>query len=578
MAAQRKKAARKKAAKKARAKKAPTRKGNAKKATSARKQPGRRKKAPAKKAAAKPAAGANGTPAARPTTIFIDGTEYPFRPGQTVIQVAHENGIEVPHYCYHPGLSIAGNCRICMVEQEGNPKPMVSCKLDCAPPPWVNEPLRIRTQSEKAKQARAGTMQMLLVNHPLDCPICDQAGECHLQDYSYQFGSGEAVTTTPKTHLPKNQPFGSEIVYDAERCIKCTLCVRFCEEITETSELAMGNRSDHEMVIMTSRGEFATDYSMNIVDICPVGALTSRDFRFRSRLWFMDFVPSVCTGCARGCNVTVGARGGRVMRLEPRENPDVNQWWMCDPGRLGYKFANSETRLGVPVVRNADGTWEQATWETAIRAAATVLRHDQQERGADCHVLVDGDCTLEEFHVAQSLAAALGGEARFAAASGDDADDFLIVNEKGANTTGAEVLGLHRQQEPGPASVLVVERDENVPAALRDASGALVAFVADAAHVPDSVRVAFPHGSFAERDGFLMNIDGRIQSLKSSPEAGPAAVLPFHEVAQEVLRELDHGHEPLNRTELIAALQALPALAKATWPAPLRPAPAEASV
>ena len=568
--AAKKKAAKKKAAKKkAVKKKAAARKKTSAK-TAARKQPGRKA---SKKEAAAPRADSNGAPAPRPSTIFIDGNEYPFKPGQTVIQVAHENGIEVPHYCYHPGLSIAGNCRICMVEQEGNPKPMVSCKLECAPPPWVNEPLRIQTKSEKAKQAQAGTMQMLLVNHPLDCPICDQAGECHLQDYSYQFGAGEAVTTTPKTQLPKNVPFGANIVYDAERCIKCTLCVRFCQEITETSELDMGNRSDSEIVIMTNRGEFSSDYSMNIVDICPVGALTSRDFRFKSRLWFMDFVPSICTGCARGCNVMVGARGGRVMRMEPRENQDVNKWWMCDKGRLDYKFANSETRLGVPVVRDSSGTWQQTTWEEAINAAVALLKAE----GGDGNVLVDGDCTLEEMHVAQALAAQLGGEARFAAATGDDGDDFLIVNEKGANTTGAEVLGLSRQNAPGPAAVLVVERDENVPAALRDASGAVVAFVADAAHVPDSVRVAFPHGTWAERDGLMMNIDGRVQEIQGTKEAGPAAVQPFFEVAQELLLDLDPGYDAQDRAGLVAAVQALPAFANTAWPARWQPTEAEAS-
>jgi NADH-quinone oxidoreductase subunit G len=156
---------------------------------------------------------------------------------------------------------------------------------------------------------------------------------------------GKSRATTEKTHLPKNVPFGAKIVYDGERCIKCTRCVRFTDEITQTHELSMGARGDKELVIMTSKGEFTTPYAMNIIDLCPVGALTSKDFRFESRVWFMDFTESICTGCARGCNVTVGARGGRVLRMTPRENQDVNRWWMCDAGRLGYGHANAPTRL-----------------------------------------------------------------------------------------------------------------------------------------------------------------------------------------------------------------------------------------
>ncbi len=495
-----------------------------------------------------------------PQVVRINGTEYPVEPGDTVIRVAHRHGIEVPHYCYHPALSPAGNCRICMVEVEGSPRPQIACKMACTPG------LAVRTDSALAQAARADTMQMLLVNHPLDCPICDQAGECHLQEVSFELGAGRAVTTTPKTKLPKNQAFGERIVYDAERCIKCTLCVRFCEEITHTDELAMGGRSDHERVVMTSAGEFRTRYSMNIVDLCPVGALTSRDFRFQSRLWFMDFVPSVCTGCARGCNVTVGARRGRVLRLEPRENAEVNRWWMCDAGRLDYAHANVATRLGVPVVRDAGGHWREATWEDAIQAAANLL-HDVRRRGGG-NVLLDGGATLEEMWVARDLAARLRGEARFAAAVGDDADDFLIVNEKGANARGAEALGLRRVRDAddAAAAVIVVERDRNVPADLRAASGALVAFVTDAAHVPDSARVAFPYGSFAERDGLLVNVDGRVQRLRSSKEAGPGAVQPLPAVIQELALDLDATRDVLTAEEIDDRLRADPALSALVWP------------
>ncbi len=490
----------------------------------------------------------------KPNTIFIDGTEYPFKPGQTVIQVAHENGYDVPHYCYHPGLSIAGNCRICMVEVEGQDRPQISCKMGC----WPG--LRVRTDSDLAKDARRGVMEMLLVNHPLDCPICDQAGECHLQDYSYEHGEGESRASTPKTHLPKNVPFGEGIVYDAERCIKCTLCVRFCEEITDTHELAMANRSDHEMVVMTSEGEFKSGYSMNIVDICPVGALTSRDFRFKSRLWFMEFVPTVCTSCARGCSVTVGVRGGDILRNEPRENQDINKWWMCDAGRLDYRHANSETRLSSAAIRNKDGSWRAAGYEEAIVEAAKVLR----DAGKGGNVLLDGGCTLEEMFMGRALANVLGGSATFAAPMGDDADDFLVVNDKAANAEGARALGIARQEAASPAAVIVVERDRNVGEAMRNESGALVAFVTDAMHVPDSVQVAFPFGSYVERSGHIANCDGIVQSMASTSNVGPGSLLAAHELMREIASELDDSFDVI---DVAKAVREDAGAKKLTWPA-----------
>jgi NADH-quinone oxidoreductase subunit G len=504
--------------------------------------------------------------AASEPTVTIDGQVLAYRPGQTVIEVAREAGIEIPHYCYHPGLSIAGNCRICMVEVQGWDRPQISCKL--APSPGMV----VETQSALATEARRSTMEFLLVNHPLDCPICDQAGECHLQDYSYELGQGQSRATTPKTHAPKNVPFGAKIVYDGERCIKCTRCVRFTDEVTQTHELSMGMRSDHELVVMTSKGEFDTPYAMNIIDICPVGALTSKDFRFQSRLWFMDFAPSVCTGCARGCNVITGARQGKLLRLAPRENAAVNRWWMCDAGRLGYHYANVEDRLRAPRVRAADGSWQDAGWDEAIAAAARALAT------AKGGVLLDGGLTLEEMFVAATLADSLGGRARFSGAVGDDGDDFLIVNEKAANAQGAAALGIARAQEPAPAAVLFVERDANVPAALRDASGASVVFALAASQVPASAQVAFPLGSSAERDGVLVNVDGIAQRIESNPSAGPGDLLACVEVLEELLLELGvEGYEPLGRDGVLEAIAALPAFANVDLPAATRAGPAVGS-
>jgi NADH-quinone oxidoreductase subunit G len=495
------------------------------------------------------------------TRITIDGRPVECRPGQTVIAAAKENGIGIPNYCWHPGLSIAGNCRICMVEVEGNKKPQIACKL------LPTEGMSVLTQSALAKEAQRGTMEMLLVNHPLDCPICDQAGECILQDFAFAVGQGASRSTTEKTHGPKNVPFGSKIVYDSERCIKCTRCVRFTDEVTKTGELAMGNRSDHEIVVMTAKGEFTTGYAMNVIDLCPVGALTSRDFRFKSRLWFMDFTPSVCTSCARGCNVTIGARQGKFLRMAPRENPEVNRWWMCDAGRLDYAFVNSPTRLAQPMARDESGSWRETTWDDALDRAIALLASASRDATGRAGVLADGNATLEEMRLLQRMASRLGGAARFAARVGSDADGFLIVNEKGANAKGAERLGLERQRAPAPAAVLLIERDANLPASWREATGALVVFAADAAHLPSSARVAFPFGTWAERDGLLVNADGFVQEIARSPDAGPEGIVPALEILEDLIAGIDPAYEPAGRAGVLDEIRSLPAFAGARFPA-----------
>jgi len=495
-------------------------------------------------------------------TITIDGRKLEFAPGQTIIEVAHAAGIEIPHYCYHPGLSIAGNCRICLVEVEKNPRPQIACYVPAA------DGMVVSTQSALAREARTGTMEMLLVNHPLDCPICDQAGECKLQDYAFEFGAPETRSPVEKTHHRKNVSFGANVVYDGERCIKCTRCVRFTDEVASTHELSMGARGDHEEVIMTSKGEFATPYAMNIIDLCPVGALTSKDFRFESRVWFMDFTESLCTGCARGCNVTIGARGGRFLRMTPRENQDVNRWWMCDPGRLGYKHVNSPTRLVAPRVKQGPREWREATYDEAIAAAAAALR--TAVKGG---VLADAGATLEELHLLGRVTAHLAGELRYASAVGADEDGFLIVNEKGANARGAELLGWTRATEAAPAAILVVERGANVPQALRDGTDAPVVFATDAQDLPATARVAFPLPTWAERDGYVVNVDGLVQQTRRARGAGPQGLRSLVDVLEELRVELDAGAEPLGREGAAEAVRALPAFRGVAFP-PLASAPA----
>lgn len=278
------------------------------------------------------------------TTIWIDGREIEVRDGENLIDAAARAGIHIPHFCYHPGLSVAGNCRQCLVEVEGVAKPQIACNTA------VKEGMRIRCDTPAIHEARRGVLEFLLLNHPIDCPICDQAGECRLQEYYMQHGLYDSRRAIPKVHKAKVVDLGPLVLLDAERCVLCSRCVRFCQEIAQVEELYIAERG-HTAEITTFPGKQLTNpYSGNVVDICPVGALLSRDFRFQGRVWWLKQAESICTLCARGCNVRIDHHWNRVLRVVPRFNPEVNSYWMCDRGRVEYRWINErriqEPRLG----------------------------------------------------------------------------------------------------------------------------------------------------------------------------------------------------------------------------------------
>ena len=286
--------------------------------------------------------------------ISVDGAAYRVLEGQTILEALDAlgvlmNGVDVPHYCWHPKLSIDGSCRLCQVEVEGVPKLQIACDTR------VRDGMVIHTQSERVRRAREGVMELLLVNHPLDCAICDQAGECKLQDYAVDYGVASARSVEPRRALQKRVPLGPQVVFDQERCILCRRCVRFCREVPGTSELGVFNRGDAS-VVETAPGEVLDNpYSMNVADICPVGALTTNDFRFKIRVWFLEEVDGICTGCANGCNISLGVSKGEVQRYLPRRNDAVNDTWICDEGRLSYKAIGRPDRLTEALVRNDEG-------------------------------------------------------------------------------------------------------------------------------------------------------------------------------------------------------------------------------
>src|SRR3989442_307335 len=273
-------------------------------------------------------------------TLEIDGQRIEVPEGLTVIQAAERLGIEIPHYCWHPGLSIAGNCRMCLVEVEKSPKLQIACNTRVA------DGMVVHTTSEKTKAAQRAVLEFLLVNHPIDCPVCDQAGECKLQEYYMDYDRQRSRIPLPeKVHKKKAKPIGPLVILYQERCILCSRCVRFVDEVTHTSELAFYQRGDHVDLDLAPGKVLDNPYSANVVDICPVGALTNRDFRFRARVWYLERSESVCGACANGCNMEIYQREGTIYRFQPRENDAVNQYWMCDAGRMSYRALQAEGRL-----------------------------------------------------------------------------------------------------------------------------------------------------------------------------------------------------------------------------------------
>ncbi|HXI04064.1 MAG TPA: 2Fe-2S iron-sulfur cluster-binding protein, partial [Candidatus Saccharimonadales bacterium] len=282
--------------------------------------------------------------------LTINGKEVEVPKGTSVLEATRAEGLPVPpHYCYHQGLTVAGNCRMCLVKIEKMPKLVTSCTTT------AGEGMVVETDHDEVKKAVAGVEEFLLANHPLDCPICDQAGECRLQQYSYKHGNTAGRFREHRLQFKKDVEVGPHVVLDCERCIMCTRCVRFCNEITQTGELGVFQRGLYNEIGIFPGKRLDNDYSGNVVDLCPVGALTLKEIRFRKRVWYLRDVPSVCGSCANGCNVLLGVADNRLWRLTPRENREVNGWWMCDEGRLSFREVRSEDRLSVPEIRKGDG-------------------------------------------------------------------------------------------------------------------------------------------------------------------------------------------------------------------------------
>ena len=373
-------------------------------------------------------------------SFTVDGERYEIGEGRTLLQALDElgvlmNGVPVPHYCWHPKLSIDGSCRLCQVEVEGAPKLQIACDTP------IVEGMVVHTQNERVRRAREGVMELLLVNHPLDCPICDQAGECKLQDHAYDYGASRARTREPRRPGRKRVDLGPTIVFDEERCILCRRCVRFCREIPETGELVVEGRGDRSRIAALPDAPLENDYSMNVADVCPVGALTTKDFRFKARVWDLDERPGVCTGCSNGCNVHIGVHRGAVVRYTPRRNDEINDTWLCDFGRMSYKQIGAPDRITEAACRTAEGTWIAADADAAIARAAELLGAARDAGPEGIAALASAHLTQEDLESLRALLDELGVSLVGVPVLLGEPDGLLLKEERAANAAGARAQG-----------------------------------------------------------------------------------------------------------------------------------------
>ena len=456
--------------------------------------------------------------------VTINDTEIEVEQGTTILKAAAQAGYEVPHFCYHPALSIPANCRMCLVEVEDSPQLTPACYSEVA------DGMVVHTESDRVVKAQKAVLEFILLNHPVDCAICDQAGECKLQDYYMAYDAQESRLRTEKQQAVKAFPIGPEILYDGERCILCTRCVRFCEEITGTNELTTVQRGDSTEIRTFPGMELDNNYSVCTVDICPVGALTQRDFRFKCRVWLLNSTDSVCTGCSNGCNIHLEHFRNEIQRYRPRYNPEVNDYWMCDEGRLTYKEAHKD-RLLHPMSNGA-----RVNWHEIANTAATKLQRNDAESMA---VVLSPQASCEDLYLAKRFFEEGLGVERFYLGGKADGfeDDFLIKADKNPNRRGvAAVFGgldgigdiddlLADLDDGSVRSLYMMETHlpigDDQRASLVSTLTNLDLFVLQSQHhadLADVAHIALPACSHAETEGTFVNFNDIAQPFDKAFE------------------------------------------------------------
>ncbi|HXG94028.1 MAG TPA: molybdopterin-dependent oxidoreductase [Blastocatellia bacterium] len=487
--------------------------------------------------------------------FILNDQEIEAKPGQTIIQAAQDHGIEIPHYCYHPDLPIDGNCRMCLVEVEKMPKLTTACTT------VVSEGMIVRSNNDRVKTAVRGVLEFLLINHPVDCPVCDQAGECRLQDYYMVYGLHTSeIPLEMKVRKRKVIDLGEMVVLDQERCVLCSRCIRFFENVTGTGEMQFFGRGDHVAIGTFEDRPLDNPYSGNVVDICPVGALTSRDFRFKCRVWFLHSTDTVCGGCSTGCNMRIDHRDGTIFRLLPRRNVEVNKSWLCDEGRMSFHELNRGERLTLPMMKGRDGMQAPVNWDEAARSIDARLKEIANANGRDSILGFASPSATNEalFLFKRYLADQLGAtQFDFRFDSEDktvtEAEDNILRHlDKHPNSMGAIKLGLISDNLKGIAGAIEAARAGRIKAAviiyfkplvtrpddaekesrLAELINALEYSVVLAAHKAEwqkAASVVLPVAAWSEEDGSYMNYQGRVQLAGKAIEPG-GDILPVWEV------------------------------------------------
>jgi NADH-quinone oxidoreductase subunit G len=496
--------------------------------------------------------------------VQIDGVWHQFQKGTRVIEACAQAGKFIPHYCYHPKLSSPGNCRMCLIEMgmaklgadrkpeigaDGKPvinwipRPQISCAQDIA------EGMGIRTESPMVKECRNGVMEFLLINHPLDCPICDQAGECHLQEYSVEFGTSGSRFLDEKVKKPKRVEIGPRVTLDDERCILCSRCIRFMKEVAHDDVLGFVSRGSHTYLTAHPDRLLDSNYSLNTVDICPVGALTSSDFRFKMRVWFLKETKSICTSCATGCNTIIGTRQNEIFRQTPRENDAVNSAWMCDYGRLNFHYANYPDRLKTPQIRESQGLVD-TSWNSALVKAGEALKQFQKDEVA---VIASARMTNEELWLTKKLIDSIGTSRHDVVPRTGKADEILMSADRNPNTLGAQLIGVTSETPGGGLKAIadkirsgaikaVVALGENLAELgltvdeLRKLAALIVIDILPN-ETTRSATVLLPSSAFSEKRGSMINIKGRLQRLNRATQP-PGMARDDWEIIRDLIQQL----------------------------------------
>jgi NADH-quinone oxidoreductase subunit G len=498
--------------------------------------------------------------------LTIDGVPVVVPKGTTIIEAAKQAGVLVPHYCYHPSLPSPAVCRMCLVEVEKAPKLMPACVTTVA------EGNVVRVMSPAARRARESVLEFLLINHPLDCPICDQAGECELQDYVFQEGrAGTRYADYAKRFNPV-EDFGPDILYVPNRCILCTRCVRFMDDVARTPVLNVSERGDRAYIGIDPRHLLDHAWSGNVVDLCPVGSLISKDFLHKARAWDLDKTASICPGCTQGCNIMVDTRDDVVVRLRPRPNLEVNRHFMCDHGRMGYRWMNRGDRIEAPLLRT-DGKLVPADWDRGVERLAALAA-----AARSVALLVSGRASTESLgwlaRLASRAASTIGAvqlpvgeEAPLAGVP-----HLALRRERAPNLEGARLTGYTADwsdavEAAARADLVVVldaELDAAASAALTRAGAVVVMGTVDEPR-QYAPALVLPTTSMVEEQGTLVNRDGRVQRYYQARGA-PGMARPAWWIAAEVAARLTGEPAPASAAEAFAALgRWIPALAGLTY-------------